>query len=87
MATLVVRDGWAPGWEAWVNGQPTAVRRADGRHLPAVLPKGRREVVLRYRPPRRWPSLAVSALALAALGVLSRPGRRRASPEAPSPRA
>jgi hypothetical protein len=84
---LVVRDGWAPGWEAWVNGQPTAVRRADGRHLAAVLPEGRREVVLRYRPPGLWLSLAVSALALGALGVLSRPGRRRASPEAPSPRA
>ncbi len=84
---LVIRDGWASGWKAWVNGQPTVVRRADGRHLAAALPEGRCEVLLRYRPPGLSWSIAVSALALAALGVLFRTGRRRASPEAPPRRA
>jgi hypothetical protein len=84
---LVVRDGWAAGWTARVNGGPAAVRRADGRHRAVELPPGRSEVVLRYHPPGLRPSLAVSALALGALGVLYRSGRQRASPQAPPPRA
>jgi hypothetical protein len=84
---LVVRDGWAAGWTARVNGRAAPVRRADGRHRAVDLPPGRSEVVLRYHPPGLRPSLGVSALALAALGVLYRSGRPRASPQAPPPRA
>jgi hypothetical protein len=83
---VVVRDGWAAGWTARVNGRATVVRRADGRHLAVDLPGGRSEVVLRYRPPGLGPALAVSALALAALGVLYRSGRRRATSQDPAPR-
>jgi hypothetical protein len=84
---LVVRDGWAAGWTAEVSGRAAGVRRADGRHRAVDLPQGRSEVVLRYRPPGLRPSLAVSALALVAVGVLYRSGRPRASPRSPPPTA
>jgi hypothetical protein len=84
-AVLVIRDGWAAGWTARVNGRAAAVRRADGRHRAVALPEGRSDVVLLYRPPGLGPSLAVSALALAALGGLYLTGRRRASRQDPPP--
>jgi hypothetical protein len=86
-SVLVVRDGWAAGWTARVNGRAAAVRRADGRHRAVDLPRGRSEVVLRYRPRGLTASLAAGALALAALGVLYRSGRPRGSPSTPPPGA
>jgi hypothetical protein len=75
---LVVRDGWAPGWRAWVDGAPTPVRRADGRHRGIEVPEGRSVVVLRYRPPALLPSLVLSLAAGVVLVGLRR--RRRRGP-------
>ena len=86
LAVLVIRDGWAAGWTARVNGRAAAVRRANGRHRAVALPEGRSDVVLLYRPPGLRSSLAVSALALATLGGLYRTGRRRGSRQDPLPR-
>jgi hypothetical protein len=75
---LVVRDGWAPGWRAWVNGAPTAVSPLDGRHRRVEVPAGGGLVTMRYRPPRLLTALGSSLLALAViLGLLRwpRPGR------------
>jgi hypothetical protein len=68
---LVVRDGWAPGWTAEVNGRWAPVPRADGRHRAVPLPAGRSGVVLRYRPPGLMASLASSLLALGGLAALA----------------
>jgi hypothetical protein len=79
---LVVRDGWAPGWEARVNGEPAALRRADGRHLAVALSQGRSEVQLSFRPPGLWLGLALGLLGLVAVAVLALPRRSaRASEE------
>lgn len=74
---LVVRDGWAPGWRAWVDGAPTPVRRADGRHRAIPVPGGNCVVVLRYRPPFLVPSVAVSVSAFVVLVALAGLRRRR----------
>jgi hypothetical protein len=71
---VVLRDGWAPGWTARVNGRSVRVLRADGRHRAIAVPAGRSEITLRYRPRGLRVSLLVSALSLLALGFLaSRP--------------
>jgi hypothetical protein len=81
--TLVVRDGWAPGWRARVNGTSAPVWRADGRHRAVPLPEGRSVVVLSYRPPGLGPSLVISACAVVALVALRRRRPRGAGPGTP----
>jgi hypothetical protein len=74
---LVVRDGWDPGWRAWVEGSPAQVLRADGPHRAVPVPAGRSHVTMRFAPRALAPSLAVSAFAAGALLVLARPRSRR----------
>lgn len=70
---VVVRDAFAPGWTASVDGSPTPVLRADGRHRAVPIPAGRSRVTLSYRPPGLASGLAVAALSLiAVLGVWMR---------------
>ena len=79
-ASLVIREGYSPGWSATVNGSPVAVRRADGRHRAVPLPRGRSRVTLAYHPPRLRASVAVSLASLAVVSVLAAMGRRRVAP-------
>jgi hypothetical protein len=58
---VVVRDTFAPGWTARVNGEPAPISRADGRHLAVRVPAGRSEVSLRYVPPHLRPGLLLAA--------------------------
>jgi len=74
-ATLVVREGWARGWEARVDGRTVAPGRVPGGWTVPV-PPGRSAVELRFRPPRLLASLGLSALGLAATAGLLRPRRR-----------
>jgi hypothetical protein len=70
---LLLRDAYARGWRAWVDGRETAVRRAgDGRHQSVALPPGRHHVRLSYAPPGLRGGLAVTVLSLAAAAVLAR---------------
>lgn len=67
---LVVRDTWAPGWRATVNGEAAPVLRADGRHRAVPIPAGRSRVRMAYHPPRLVAGLLVSLLsALVAIGI------------------
>ncbi len=75
-AVLVVRDAYADGWRAWVDGDPAELLRADGRHRAVRVPPGRSHVVLAYRPPGLLPGLAVSLLAACLTLALARSGRR-----------
>jgi hypothetical protein len=69
-SVVVIRDAWAPGWEASVNGAPAPVLRADGRHRAVPIGPGRSQVELRYHPPGLRLGLAIGALSLGGLGVL-----------------
>ncbi len=74
---VLLRDGWAPGWTARVDGEP-AVVSASGRHRSVRVPAGRHRVVMEYRPPGLRLALGTSGLALAAaLALAGRAGRRR----------
>jgi hypothetical protein len=64
---LMVRDAFARGWSATVDGAPAPVLRAEGRHRAVPVPGGRSRVVLRYDPPGLGAGLAVGGLALLAV--------------------
>jgi hypothetical protein len=77
-AEVLLRDGWAPGWTARVDGEP-AVLRVSGRHRSVAVPAGSHRVEMAYRPPGLGLALATSALALAAAAALRRRGAGNAS--------
>jgi hypothetical protein len=77
---VVIRDAFAPGWSATVNGERAPVLRADGRHRAVPVPVGTSRVLLSYRPPGLAAGLllaAASALLLLSLGPLARLRRER----------
>jgi uncharacterized membrane protein YfhO len=81
-ADLLVRDGWAPGWSARVDGRPAPLR-ARGKHRSVSVPPGRSRVEMAYRPPGLAAALAACGLGLAATASLARPRRRRDAFPAP----
>lgn len=74
---VVVRDAFAPGWSASLDGQPTALLRADGRHRAVAIPAGDSDVRLVYTPPGVARGLLVSGLAALAVAFLLRTGASR----------
>jgi hypothetical protein len=74
-ATLVILDGWAPGWSATVDGVPVAVQRA-GHHRAVDVPAGRSTVRMSYRPPGLHAGLTLAAASALALVAASWRGRR-----------
>src|SRR6185436_2424139 len=75
---LVVRDSFAPGWQAWVAGAPAPILRADGRHRAVPVPAGTSRVELAYRPPRLVAGCGVTLAAAAAwLALFLAPSRPR----------
>lgn len=71
-AWLVYADGWAPGWRATVDGEPSPVRPADLGLKAVFVPAGERSVELVYRPSAMlidgYHALMWIALAALALG-------------------
>jgi hypothetical protein len=62
---LVVREAFAPGWRAFVNGRPTPTLRGNGLFRAVEVPAGSHRVTMRYRPP-----LALAGLVVSLAGVL-----------------
>jgi hypothetical protein len=75
-AVLVLRDGYAPGWTALLDGREVPVREHRGRHRSIAIPAGRSIVAMRYRPPGWTPGLAIAGATLLVLGLLARRGAR-----------
>jgi hypothetical protein len=67
---LVVRDSFARGWKAWVDGRPVAVLRADGKHRAVPLGPGHHELRLRYEPPGLRAGLAAAVGSALLLGIV-----------------
>jgi hypothetical protein len=81
---LLVRDAFAPGWSARVDGRSVPTQRADGRHRAVAIPSGKSRVVLEYRPPRQLAGLALSLGAAVVLAGLWLGGGVRATPPPPA---
>lgn len=64
---LVLADVWYPGWQAWVDGEPVAIWRANYLFRAVPVAGGEHEVVLAYRPVPFWLGLVISGLAWAAV--------------------
>jgi hypothetical protein len=69
-AYLILRRANAAGWSATVNGRPTAVLTANGRHQAVAVPSGTSDVALRYRAPNGRLGLALSLLSAAVAAAL-----------------
>jgi len=66
---VVLADSWYPGWDAWVDGEPTSILRADYAFRGVAVPRGRHTIEFRYRPRAFWLGvLLASAAATVALG-------------------
>jgi len=61
---LVVRESFARGWRASVDGTGAPVLRANGKHRAVPVPPGRHEVDLRYVPPGLGWGLALFLLSV-----------------------
>jgi len=70
-ATLVVRDAWAPGWSARVDGREAPLRRVEGHYRGVDVGPGISRVGLSYRPPGLAAGLALAALGMALAAALA----------------
>jgi hypothetical protein len=70
-ALFVTRDSYAPGWRATVDGAPSAVLRANGKHRAVAVPAGTHRVRLRYAPLHLPLALFVTAAAALAAAVIA----------------
>jgi hypothetical protein len=68
-ASLVVREGFDPGWSARVDGRPAAITVAPAGHMILPVPAGESQVSMSYRPRRL--GLLVLLTAGAALAVVA----------------
>jgi uncharacterized membrane protein YfhO len=71
VAVVVLRDAYDPGWSARVDGIETTVLRADGRYRAVVVPAGRSEVLLSYRPAGLTAGLLAALAAAAVVAALA----------------
>ncbi len=67
---VVFSEVWYPGWEAFVDGKPTRLYRADYLFRAVAVPAGEHRVIMRYRPRAFYAGLLLSLLALGALVAL-----------------
>ena len=81
-AFLLLTDAYYPGWTASVNGEPTAVRRADVMFRAVPMPAGESTVVFEYRPDWLPAALIAGGIGwlLAVLWVAARFRRTSATP-------
>lgn len=74
-AALVVGDAWASGWRATVDGEPAGLDRANLIYRAVVVPAGRHEVSMEYRPQSLLlgAALSLAGILLASIWI-ARPG-------------
>ena len=78
--TVVLLDGYDPGWLARIDGQEAPLRRANLAFRAVAVPAGRHRVEMVYRPRGLLVGLTVAALSLIALALFVVP-RPVAAPE------
>ncbi len=80
-AVLVLDQAWAPGWRAWVDGQPVPVLRVGGVLVGVEVPTlGVHTLKVAYRPVADYVGIAVTAttgMGLVVWGIAAHRGRKR----------
>ncbi len=71
-----LRETYAPGWTARLDGRPAAVVPGPGPFFEIQIPSGEHEIFVHYDPPEVRLGLAISALSLLA-AILGLTGSRR----------
>jgi hypothetical protein len=79
-ARLVVREGWAPGWRATIDGRAVGLERTREARMEVPLTRGRGRVLMRYWPSGLGTASGLSGFALLATAALGWPWRRRPGP-------
>jgi uncharacterized membrane protein YfhO len=88
---LLLSDVWYPGWEARVDGVPTAIWRGNYLFRAVPIPAGGHVVEFSYRPQSFLVGMLLAAaavLGLAGAGLWSRPrsaGRESRASTTPAP--
>ena len=59
---LLVRDSWAPGWEARLDGRSVPIHQAAGIYFAVAVPAGVHEVEIAYHAPGFRPGLSIAAM-------------------------
>lgn len=65
---LIISETWVPGWQAWVDGQPTDVVRANETVLGIPLAAGDHHVRVVFEPPAFAVGAAVSLVTMILAG-------------------
>jgi Bacterial membrane protein YfhO len=77
-AVVILLDSFDPGWQAWVDGRPAHVLRANLAFRAVPVPAGEHRVELRYRPRAIVLGFAISLLtAVITIAALALVARRR----------
>ena len=71
-ALVILRDGYAPGWRAWIDDAPAAVTVAEGHYRAVAVPAGSHRLRLAYQPPGLRAGLGVMAVSVCVLALLMR---------------
>ncbi len=81
---LLLTDSWYPGWQAWMDGEPVPISRADYIFRAVGVPPGKHTVVFEFRPSSFLWGALISGLSLSLLAGLAIAGiwrQRRRAPE------
>jgi hypothetical protein len=76
-ASLVVSEAFDPGWQAALDGTPSAVHPAADFGMTVEVPSGRHQLALRYRPQHFTVALVACGLGFVGLVALVVPVTRR----------
>ena len=71
---LVLTDSYFPGWQAWIDGRPVEVERANYLFRAVAVPPGEHTIEWRYRPTSLLVGALISAGGLAVMVALATRG-------------
>jgi uncharacterized membrane protein YfhO len=67
---LVLNDAYYPGWQAWLDGKPVPIRRADYLMRAIQVPAGTHRLVFTYAPLSYLAGLVISVLSALAIAAV-----------------
>jgi hypothetical protein len=77
LGILVLADTFYPGWQAWIDGKPATIHRANRLMRGVIIPPGRHDVRFQYFPTTFYTGAAISAASLLLILVIMLTGLLR----------